>query len=169
MQKATIFGKIFYCALCWDLKFNFFFFFLTVLLAVIAVASATQNGKAPQSASKVPEPKGKSPLVLKRDPTGVAPQSLTEKISSLKLQDSKTIKIAPSKSLKIKSNKPAAQADLPQGVVKGKVSRLIRRIDSKNSNMKLDRAQQELQGNLDTIADIRERTGQRDWDNFGKK
>lgn len=135
---------------------------------MIAVASATNKDheKAPQATSKAPAAKGKSPLVLKIDPTGVAPQTLIQRMSSLNLQDDKTIKIAPSKSFKAK---PAPQTVLPQGVVQGRVSRLVRRIDSKNANLKLDRAQQEVQQNLDTIADIRERTGARDWENFDKK
>lgn len=145
----------------------------TVLLAVIAVASATHNdGKnAHQAAStsKGPAPNKKSPLVLTRDPTGVAPNSFLERIASLKLQDDKLIKISPSKSLQNKANKVAPQVPLPEGIVKGRVSRLVRRIDSKNSNLKLDRAEQEVQQNLDTAAEIRERASQRNWGMFGTK
>lgn len=124
---------------------------------MIAVTSATQNNHE------------NSTPVIQKDQTGVAPQSLLERIASLKLRDDKTIKIAPLKSFKINPNKAVSQVYLPQGVVEGRVSKLVKRIDSKKSNSEPDHTGQEEQQNLDPIANIRKRTGQRDWDNFDKK
>lgn len=145
---------------------------------MIAVASATHKNqeKAPQAAATS---EGLAPLELNSDPTGVAPNSVAGRIASLKLQDSKTIKVAPKnnksiklsllKSSKLKPKKTETQASLPEGVVKGRVSRLVSRLDSKNSNLKLDQTQKEVQDTLYTIAEIRERAAQRDWENFGKQ